>query len=117
MIGELTIGSRRKAPADGLCVTARKAGATISTAAQGHKSIKQLLQENRVPPWLRASVPMLWMRGEVVALGDWVVAPRLRDWLNRQGADIRWSPRDPVLRFVRERCQPDGDLAVRQPDG
>lgn len=107
VIGELTIGSRRKAPADGLCVTARKAGATISTAAQGHKSIKQLLQENRVPPWLRASVPMLWMRGEVVALGDWVVAPRLRDWLNRQGADIRWSPRDPVLRFVRERCQPD----------
>ena len=86
----------------GLSVGPRQAGARIHFAKGGlHKSVKHLLQEAAVPPWLRRSVPLLFMDGEAVALGDWAIGSRLQDWLAGHGARLRWQPADPLLKLVQ----------------
>jgi hypothetical protein len=50
-------------------------------------------------------VPVLEWDGEPVALGDWVIAPRLQDWLAARGLAYRWEPADPVLDRIRQDCQ------------
>jgi tRNA(Ile)-lysidine synthase len=86
----------------GLRVSPRRPGAAIRNAGGGHRSVKHLLQEARIPPWLRSSVPVIWMADEAVALGDWVLAPGLKEWLEDRGAVIRWRPGEPVLKHVRD---------------
>ena len=70
-------------------------------AGEPSRSLKQLFQDAGVPPWLRPGVPILQWGGETVALGDWVLAPRLQDWLQRHGLEYRWQPDDPALERIR----------------
>lgn len=79
------------------------------------RTVKNLLQEQQVPPWLRASIPLLEMDGEPVALGDWLIAPRLADCLAAQGARLEWQPADPALRQLHamrhgKTVEPSGPL-------
>ena len=87
-------------------VRPRQPGDRIRAHAGGpsHR-LKDLFQTAAIPPWLRAGVPILEWEGEPVALGDWVIAPRLRDWLTAQGLDYRWEPADPVLDRIHQNCQ------------
>ncbi len=59
------------------------------------------MQEAGIPPWLRASIPLIWLDGEVLALGDSFLSPPFREWLNLQEASFEWTPSDPLLDFVR----------------
>ena len=46
-----------------------------------HVSLKQLCQKNRVLPWMRSRIPLLFEGDELVAIGDlWLNA----DWLDRR---------------------------------
>jgi tRNA(Ile)-lysidine synthase len=65
------------------------------------RKIKHLFQAASIPPWLRGAVPVLEWDGEPVALGDWLLGHRLRDWLQRSGLQYSWRPADPALERLR----------------
>jgi tRNA(Ile)-lysidine synthase len=87
-------------------VRARKEGDRIRLLPNGpnHK-IKQFFQSAFVPPWLRPGIPVLEWDGELVALGDWIICPRLLNWLFENDLKYQWQPSDPVLARVRSDCQ------------
>ncbi len=84
-----------------LRVTSRPAEAAVPFAGAGRKRIKILMQEAGIPPWLRDSIPLIWLDGEVLALGDSFLSPRFREWLDLRGASFQWTPSDSLLDFVR----------------
>jgi len=62
------------------------------------QSIKHALQSLGVPPWRRARAPLLWHGDALWAVGDWLLSPPLRDWLDAHGARLAWTastPQDP----------------------
>jgi tRNA(Ile)-lysidine synthetase-like protein len=69
-----------------------------------HK-IKQFFRSAFIPPWLRDGIPVLEWEGEPVALGDWVIAFRLKAWLAENGLEYRWHPANPVLKRLRADSQ------------
>ncbi len=43
---------------------------------KGHRSLKKLFQEYRIPPWLRERAPLLYIDGQLAAVADfWVCEP------------------------------------------
>lgn len=74
-----------------LRLAARKGGEKIRVDGQTHTSkLKKLLQEERVVPWMRDRVPLIYAGDELVAVGDlWVAA----DGASSPGVAIRWSDR------------------------
>ena len=43
---------------------------------QGHRSLKKLFQEFRIPPWLRERAPLIYIDGKLAAVADfWVCEP------------------------------------------
>ncbi len=66
--------SRIKAP---LIVKWRHGGERCLVARRAHhKKLKKLLQEHRVPPWVRERIPLLYIEDEIAAVADyWYCAP------------------------------------------
>ncbi len=69
----------------------RRGGERCRPAGRGHsQSLKKLLQEYALPPWWRDRVPLIYVDGELAAVGDlWVcagfaAAPGERGW------QLRW---------------------------
>lgn len=59
-------------PAEGAEVGFRQAGLRCRPAGHvGSRSFKQLCQELGIPPWLRSRLPLVWVRGELAAVGDY----------------------------------------------
>jgi len=55
------------------------------------RSVKQLFQERAVPPWERARLPLVYRRGELVAVADlWVCEP-FGSADSQQGVGIVWE--------------------------
>lgn len=92
---------------DGWLVRARQPGDRIRRKAHGssHK-LKHFFQAAAIPPWLRPGVPVLEWDGEPVALGDWIIGQRLRNWLREHGLEYSWEPADPVLARLQSDCRP-----------
>ncbi len=100
-------GSKITIP-DGWQVASRGKGERIRLHAQGvRRKLKDLFRESAVPPWLRSSIPVLYWDGEAVAIGDWVIAHRLRNWLDTHDVEYRWEPGSPVLADLRSACHTD----------
>ena len=80
-------------------VRARTGGERIVLPGRAHShSLKHLLQELDVPPWVRARLPLLVdIEGEVAAAGDLVFSAGFDQWLRRRGAQLGWAreERDP----------------------
>jgi tRNA(Ile)-lysidine synthase len=104
--GRLALAGEPTAIPEGWRVRARRAGDRIRsrTGGSSHR-IKDFFQAAAIPPWLRSCIPVLEWDGEPVALGDWVIAPRLQDWLDAHGLKYRWEPADPVLERIHQDCQ------------
>lgn len=84
----------------------RSDGAVMRTHAGGpHRKLKKVIQECAIPPWQRDSIPVLYWNGEPAAIGDWVLAPRLQDWLERHSIEFEWEPETPELVETRLRCR------------
>ncbi len=83
----------------------RSEGAALALGGgRRRQSVKELMRAARVPPWLRCSIPVLSRGNEVLAVGDWLLSPRLEEWLSRHGARLLWAPGDAVLEFLRSEC-------------
>lgn len=90
----------------GWVARSRRSGDRIRVQPLGSRQkLKHLFQTTSVPPWLRPGIPVLEWDGEPVALGDWIIGHRLREWLAEHGLEYRWNPGDPVLSRVRADCQ------------
>ena len=75
-------------PAGGVMVTARRGGERCHPAGRAHsQTLKKLLQEAGVPPWLRRQLPLITTReGEIIAVADlW----HCRGWEGDSGAGVR----------------------------
>ncbi|GAB2652562.1 tRNA lysidine(34) synthetase TilS [Arenimonas aestuarii] len=77
-----------------LRVHARQGGERlVLPGREHHTTLKHALQDLGVPPWERARLPLLSQPdGDLLAAGDLVVAARLQDWLDTQGARLHWEP-------------------------
>ncbi len=86
-------------------VASRRKGERIRLYDQGvRRKLKDLFRESAIPPWLRSSIPVLYWDGEAVAIGDWVIAQRLQNWLDAHDVEYRWEPGSPLLSDLRSAC-------------
>jgi len=104
--GVLALSGAEAGIPHGWLVRPRLPGDRIRLRETGSRQkLKQLFQDAAIPPWLRSAVPLLEWDGEPVALGDWMLGHRLRDWLRENGLQYRWQPADPVLARLRADCR------------
>ena len=84
--------------AEGLRIRFRAGGERFKPLGQSHsRPLKKWLQDAAVPPWLRARIPLLYRRDELVAVGDlWVSAAveRVADTETRW--QVRWTNHPPL---------------------
>lgn len=71
-----------------------------------HKHLKNVFQETGIPPWLRSSIPLLCLDGELVAVGDWFLADSFANRLSEKGCSLLWQPEHALLRFVQAQQRP-----------
>jgi tRNA(Ile)-lysidine synthase len=91
-------------------VDSRRDGGKIRLRTQGKRqTLKELFRLSGIPPWMRASIPVLYWDGEAVAIGDWVLAGRMKSWLELNRLEYRWQPSDSLLVELRSACH---DFAV-----
>jgi tRNA(Ile)-lysidine synthase len=80
----------------------RRKGAGMQLHKNGHRqALKELLRLSGIPPWLRDCVPVLYWQEDVAAVGDWLIGPRLRHFLDAEGATYLWNPIHPLLRKLQ----------------
>jgi len=70
-----------------------------------HKRLKNLFQHAGIPHWLRGSIPLCSLDGELAAIGDWCLSERFASWLKENSLILNWRPVHPLLRYVRDRQQ------------
>ena len=70
----------------------RRGGERLRLPGRNHShTLKHLLQDAGIPPWMRIRMPLLSdADGRLLAAGDSLVAAQLHDWLEARGARLRW---------------------------
>jgi tRNA(Ile)-lysidine synthase len=90
-----------------LRVRSRRAGDRIECLSGGHtRPVKDLLREAGIPPWLRASVPLLVDRGKVVAAAGCGIAQHFQKRLLDQRLRLHWRPVDETLCWITGSAPP-----------
>ncbi len=74
----------------------RRGGERCRMAGGRHHSLKKLLQEKGVPPWIRDRLPLICVAGEVVAVADLWRSPDFEADSGEQGWEIHWHRRSPA---------------------
>jgi len=75
-----------------------RVGGERLAARHGRQTLKRLLQEHHLPPWLRGAVPLLYRDERLVAVADWWCEPELRHGGAGSGAPagkrarLQWLP-------------------------
>jgi len=96
--GTLELSGPQTNPPAGWAAGPRKAGDRMSLHEGGPRhTIKELMRNGGIPPWLREAVPVLYWDDRPVAVGDWLLHPDLHGFLKRNGLRYRWRPRHPLL--------------------
>ena len=86
-------------------VDSRRDGGKIRLQMRGKRqALKELLRRSGFPPWMRPSIPVLYWDGEAVAIGDWIIAERMKSWLEINRLEYRWQPSDSLLVELRSAC-------------
>ena len=90
-------GLSRDRLVDHLVVGLRPAGGVFQPAGSAHRRpLRKWLQERGVLPWRRASLPVVFAAGEIVAVGDLACGGRLAAGPGEDAWTIAWHGR-PVL--------------------
>lgn len=90
-------GAGLRAVAEGYRVRFRSGGERLQPAGRtGHRQLKQLLQEARVPPWERDRLPLIYVGEELVALAGLQVAEGWLAATDEPGWQLCWQPQRPV---------------------
>ncbi|AXI84007.1 tRNA lysidine(34) synthetase TilS [Xylella taiwanensis] len=81
-----------------LCVRARRGGERLVLPGRTHSHLlKHLLQAAGIPPWRRASMPLLCEGEQILAAGDRLLAAPLLTWLHTHGLKLRWESNNNTL--------------------
>ena len=71
----------------------RRGGERCHPPNAGHsRSLKKLLQERGVPPWLRERVPLIYLEGRLAAVGDLWVCQHFAADAGEAGLSLSWHP-------------------------
>lgn len=71
----------------------RRGGETIQPLGRTqHHALKKLFQEQGVPPWVRDRVPLVYVSGELAAVGEWFVSHQFAAQANEPGYVFQWLP-------------------------
>ena len=96
--GELRLNRQVDFFPEGWQVGPRKKGQRMQLHENGpRRKLKELMRESAIPPWLRDSIPVLCMNGEVAAVGDWLISARLSRQVPHGEKALTWLPTDPLL--------------------
>jgi len=68
----------------------RKGGETIKLPGRPTRTLKNLLQENRVPVWQRNHVPLVYGNGQLLAVAGICLGEAWPDFIGQDGARIVW---------------------------
>lgn len=70
---------------------ARLGGERLRLPGRMHRhSLRHVLQERDIAPWLRTRMPLLSDGDELLAAGDAILSARMVAWLQPRGARLRW---------------------------
>ena len=107
--GEVTDAINAESP-DGELVVGNRIDLAEQSICHGgvHKRLKNIFQLAGIPHWLRDSIPLCSLDGELAAVGDWCLSDRFTRWLKENSLTLKWRPIHPMLRFVRNRQQKAG---------
>lgn len=72
----------------------RKGGEALRISARPNKSVKKLLQESAVPPWLRDCVPLIYRDDTLLAVADIFLSASWAAEMREKGATITWIKPD-----------------------
>ncbi len=67
------------------------------TGREGSKSLKKIMQEHRLPPWLRDRIPLLVSAGRLVAAPDLWIAEGYVAEEGQAGLRLSWRPPNSVV--------------------
>ena len=82
------------APGEVLAVAWRRGGERCRPSGRsGSAGLKKLLQERDVPPWWREWVPLLYLEGELLAVGDLWLCESSRCAAAPRPGESLWQPR------------------------
>lgn len=74
-------------------VRSRLEGDSIALSARsGHVALKNVFQQANIPPWLRATWPLLTCDGEIVAVVDIATAKAFNVCADQAGVLCKWKP-------------------------
>lgn len=74
---------------------------TVIEQGDQHKSLKNLFQTAGIPPWLRDSIPLCRLEGELVSVGDWCFSAKFSTWMSESDSRLSWRPAKPLLQFIQ----------------
>lgn len=95
---------------EGLKITSRAGTPSTLIRIRGHhKTLKSLFQGFGVPVWLRDSIPLLELDGELLAIGDWCLSDEFAATMKRAAYRLKWQPADPLLQFICSHQQQNSD--------
>lgn len=78
-------------------VTFRQGGESVRLAGRaGARSLKDVFQEWGVVPWMRSRVPLLWVAGELAAVGDLAVTESFAAAPEAPALRLRWEQGPPL---------------------
>jgi tRNA(Ile)-lysidine synthase len=84
----------RLAPGERLEIAWRSGGERCRPWGRaGSASLKKLLQERDIPPWWRDRVPLLYLDGELLAVGDLWLCESSRWAADPAPGEFLWQPR------------------------
>jgi tRNA(Ile)-lysidine synthase len=100
--GKLTLeGPDGIGPPEELVISSRQ-NCEVNTIRQGthHKNLKNLFQAAGIPSWLRDSIPLCRLKGELVAIGDWCFDDQFAAWMSENHVNLTWQPQNAMLQFI-----------------
>ena len=104
--GRLQLSGSGATPPQGWTVAPRRPGSRMRLDEAGpSRTLKNLFRETAIPPWQRASVPVLYWDRTPVAIGDWMLSSRLREWLEKRSLKFEWLPEDRQLKRLQAVCK------------
>jgi tRNA(Ile)-lysidine synthase len=76
----------------GLTVRYRRGGETFVPAGNRHRrELRTLLQEQGIPPWKRARIPLIYVDGQLLAVGDLLLSEEGQAWCASHGTRFVWQ--------------------------
>ncbi len=95
---EIVVGQGLQQQGAGFEIRLRQGGERCRPVGRAHRrSLKRLLQEHRIAPWLRGSLPLIYSHGELAAVAGLWICEGHQASAGQPGRIIHWYPHSPGM--------------------